>query len=229
MGKVKHHSNAHAKSPDKPTSPDDNWNIFLLYKVCSFTHQSPSLLTSFGSKPSQILSDWLTSHPTWPETWQVVNWSHRRKETDMIAHPLIKDMLNHIKLPSQVISYIMKGYSKPSATIKTKEWTTRPINIIRGVFQGDTLSPLIFPTPPSVPTQLYHNLKFHVDPLCTKSKLVQFVQLDGPKCANRQGLSVETFLSWVCGWNTNLKTVRSYLANIPTRCSSHPFLPWGWL
>ena len=60
-----------------------------------------------------------------------------------IAHPLIKDMLNHIKLRSQVISYIMKGYSKLSATIKTKEWTTHPIDIKCGVFQGDTLSPLI--------------------------------------------------------------------------------------
>ena len=58
-----------------------------------------------------------------------------------IAHPMIRDMLNHIKLPSQVISYIMSGYSKLSATVKMKEWTS---NIKHGVFQGDTLSPLIF-------------------------------------------------------------------------------------
>ena len=61
-----------------------------------------------------------------------------------IAHALISDMLNHIKLPSQVISYVMNGYSKLSATVKTKEWTTLPFSIKHGVFQGDTLSPLIF-------------------------------------------------------------------------------------
>ena len=61
-----------------------------------------------------------------------------------IAHRLIRDMLNHNKFPSQVISYIMSGYSKLSATVKTKEWTSLPFNIKRGVFQGDTLSPLIF-------------------------------------------------------------------------------------
>ena len=61
-----------------------------------------------------------------------------------IAHPLIRDMLNHIKLPSQVISYIMNCYSKLSATVKTKEWTSLSFNIKRGVFHGDALSPLIF-------------------------------------------------------------------------------------
>ena len=60
-----------------------------------------------------------------------------------IAHPLKSDMLNHIKLPSQVISHIMGGYSKLSVSVKTKKWTT-PFNIKRGIFQGDTLSPLIF-------------------------------------------------------------------------------------
>ena len=39
----------------------------------------------------------------------------------LIAHPLISDMFNHIKLPSQVISYIMNDYSKLSATVETKE------------------------------------------------------------------------------------------------------------
>ena len=67
-------------------------------------------------------------------------------------------MLNHIKLPPQVISYIMSGYSKLSATIKTKEWTILPFNIKRGVFQGDTLSPLIFLVAFNPLIQVYDNL-----------------------------------------------------------------------
>ena len=61
-----------------------------------------------------------------------------------IANPLIRDMLYHIKLPTQVLSHIMDGYSKLSASVKTKNWTTPRFNIKRSVFQGDTLSPLIF-------------------------------------------------------------------------------------
>ena len=61
-----------------------------------------------------------------------------------IAHSLIRDMFDHMKLPSQITSYIMNGYSKLSAIVKTKKWSTPPFSIKRGVFQGDTLSPLIF-------------------------------------------------------------------------------------
>ena len=61
-----------------------------------------------------------------------------------VSHELILDMLSHCKLPPEVISYIANLYSKLTAYVKTKNWSTDKFKISRGVFQGDTLSPLIF-------------------------------------------------------------------------------------
>ena len=58
-----------------------------------------------------------------------------------ISHQLIFDILHHCKLPIQFINYITSLYSKLSAYIKTKHWSTQSFKVERGVFQGDTLSP----------------------------------------------------------------------------------------
>ena len=50
----------------------------------------------------------------------------------------------HIQLPLEVRSYISSAYSQLTARIVTKNWSTPSFPISRGVFQGDTLSPLIF-------------------------------------------------------------------------------------
>ena len=61
-----------------------------------------------------------------------------------VSHELILDMLVHCKLSQEVISYITSLYSKLTAYVKTRKWSTDKFKIGRGVFQGDTLSPLIF-------------------------------------------------------------------------------------
>ena len=61
-----------------------------------------------------------------------------------VPHQLIYDMLAHIQLPFQVRSYISSAYSQLTAQVVTKHWSTPSFPISRGVFQGDTLSPLIF-------------------------------------------------------------------------------------
>ena len=64
-----------------------------------------------------------------------------------VAHGLITDILTHIKLPdSLLITYISNGYSKLTASVKTEDWRTPMFEIKRGMFQGDTLSPVIFLT-----------------------------------------------------------------------------------
>ena len=52
--------------------------------------------------------------------------------------------LHHIKVPPELSLYIHNLYSNLSAFISTKQWITDMFPIERGVFQGDTLSPLIF-------------------------------------------------------------------------------------
>ena len=48
-----------------------------------------------------------------------------------VFHSLIRDMLAHIKFPPEIYSYI-------------KNWFASSFPISKGVFKGDTLSPLIF-------------------------------------------------------------------------------------
>ena len=61
-----------------------------------------------------------------------------------VPHNLILDMLSHIQLPSEVTSYIAQCYSKLEAQVSTKDWSTSHFAICRSIFQGDTLSPLLF-------------------------------------------------------------------------------------
>ena len=61
-----------------------------------------------------------------------------------ISHQLIADMLKHICIPTPVISYISNAYSQLKGFASSPNWTTNVFPIERGVFQGDTLSPMIF-------------------------------------------------------------------------------------
>ena len=61
-----------------------------------------------------------------------------------VSHSLIRDMLAHIRLPPEICSYINSTYSQLTAYVETKDWSTPCFPISKGVFQGDTLSPLIF-------------------------------------------------------------------------------------
>ena len=53
-------------------------------------------------------------------------------------------MLNYLHLSKEIVLYVKSLYSSLSAHIATKDWNTSPFPITRGVFQGDTLSPLLF-------------------------------------------------------------------------------------
>ena len=61
-----------------------------------------------------------------------------------IAHGLIHDTLEALKVPAQVRKYIRNLYAQLKATIRTKQWSSPEFSVKRGVFQGDTLSPIIF-------------------------------------------------------------------------------------
>ena len=53
-------------------------------------------------------------------------------------------MLHHIHVPAQIQEYVSHTYSKLTAEIHTDNWKSLPFQISRGVFQSDTLSPLLF-------------------------------------------------------------------------------------
>uniref|UniRef100_A0A1X7V842 Uncharacterized protein n=1 Tax=Amphimedon queenslandica TaxID=400682 RepID=A0A1X7V842_AMPQE len=52
-----------------------------------------------------------------------------------IHHSFIKDMLRTVNQPPSIIFYITDLYSKLSASIMTRQWSTPSFKILRGVFQ----------------------------------------------------------------------------------------------
>ena len=61
-----------------------------------------------------------------------------------IPHDLITDMLQLVRIPEKISNYIRHCYRNMTAYIHNEEWTTSSFSITQGVFQGDTLSPVIF-------------------------------------------------------------------------------------
>jgi len=61
-----------------------------------------------------------------------------------VSHRLIFDMLRAVKVPTFFLDYIFSFYSQLLVTVMSDYWKTAPIPFQRGVFQGDTLSPMIF-------------------------------------------------------------------------------------
>ena len=61
-----------------------------------------------------------------------------------ISHQLVNDILAHLKIPEFVRLYIRDAYTHLQAYVSTKKWLTPLFSITRGVFQGDTMSPIIF-------------------------------------------------------------------------------------
>ena len=47
-------------------------------------------------------------------------------------------------MPTEICTYIKSTYSQLTASVSTRNWRTNTFSISQGIFQGDTLSPLIF-------------------------------------------------------------------------------------
>ena len=61
-----------------------------------------------------------------------------------VSHQLIFDMLEAVKVPPSFKDYVQSFYSQFFVIVKGNSWETDQIPFKRGVFQGDTLSPIIF-------------------------------------------------------------------------------------
>ena len=61
-----------------------------------------------------------------------------------VRHDLIGYVLNHYKLPHWLTTYKTNLYCDITGTMPTKRFLTAKIPLKCGVFQGDTLLPIIF-------------------------------------------------------------------------------------
>lgn len=103
---------------------------------------------SQGCKELLVIDELLTKHCKTKLRNISVAWIDYRKAFDSIPHSWLMEVLKLYKIDNSVISLIEKAMStwRTTATIKQENIniTTDRIKISRGIFQGDSLSPLLF-------------------------------------------------------------------------------------
>ena len=71
-------------------------------------------------------------------------WLDLKNAFGSVRHDLLRYVLNLYKLPHWLTTYITNLYSGITGTVSTKSYSTAKIPLKCGVFQGDTLSPILF-------------------------------------------------------------------------------------
>ena len=61
-----------------------------------------------------------------------------------VPHDLLLYVMSHYHIPNTIIAYITRLYSKLQGQVCKKEWETEIFKFLRGVFQGDPFSGIIF-------------------------------------------------------------------------------------
>jgi hypothetical protein len=74
----------------------------------------------------------------------VINWLDLANAFGSVKHSLITFALGWYHVPSKCINLIKLYYSSLYARVVTKNWSTNLIAFLKGVFQGCTISPILF-------------------------------------------------------------------------------------
>ena len=73
-----------------------------------------------------------------------VGWIEYRKAYDMVPHSWIKEVLMSLRIADNVTQFLIKSMEGWSTTLTSNGESLGEVNINRGTFQGDSLSPLLF-------------------------------------------------------------------------------------
>ena len=73
-----------------------------------------------------------------------ITWFDLEDAFGSVSHMLIPLVMEYYNLPKQIISYICDLYSKLKGKVHTQNWETEVFNFLKGVFQGDPFSGVIF-------------------------------------------------------------------------------------
>ena len=71
-------------------------------------------------------------------------WLDLKDAFGSVPHVLIPYVMSYYHIPQQIITYITSLYSKLEGKVCTKEWESEFFKFLRGVFQGDPFSGIIF-------------------------------------------------------------------------------------
>ena len=134
-----------------------------------------------------------------------VCWLDLANAFGSVHHDLITFSLAHYHAPPQLIHLVSSLYSGLSAVVSTDAWTTNPIHLQLGVYQGDPLSFIIFNTVMNTLvdsiTQRCSHLGYSLNSTSSKVNLLQYADDtsligDGPaSCQHLLGVT-ESWLSW---------------------------------
>ena len=71
-------------------------------------------------------------------------WFDLQDAFGSVAHELIPYVMEHYHIPKQIIAYIISLYSKLEGKVVTRDWESELFKFLKGVFQGDPFSGIIF-------------------------------------------------------------------------------------
>ena len=73
-----------------------------------------------------------------------ITWFDLEDAFGSVPHVLIPHVMSYYHLPKSIIAYITSLYSQLRGNVLTKNWETDLFNFLKGVFQGDPYSGVIF-------------------------------------------------------------------------------------
>ena len=78
------------------------------------------------------------------KTHLAMGWVDYKKAYDMVPHSLIREVLGDMKTSRNVVKLILNSMEKWKTRLECDGNALGTVNIKRGIFQGDSLSPLLF-------------------------------------------------------------------------------------
>ena len=73
-----------------------------------------------------------------------VGWIDYRKAYDMVPHSWIREVLTSLKIADNISDFLINSMVGWSTTLTSNGENLGDVDINRGIFQGDSLSPLLF-------------------------------------------------------------------------------------
>ena len=161
-----------------------------------------------------------------------VAWLDLANAFGSVHHDLIAFCLAHYHAPQQTTQLVSELYGGLSEFISTKSWTTVPIRLQLGAYQGDPLSVVIFNT-------VMNTLVYSITLCCSKpgynlssfSSAINLLQYaddttpigDGPASCQRLLDVTESWLSWT-GMRANIPKCASVAIKASTGKARNPNL-----
>ena len=134
-----------------------------------------------------------------------VFWLHLTNAFGSFHHELIRFSLSHYHATQVMASTISNLYEDLTGVISSKAWTTNPIHLQIGVYQGDPLSVLVFNTVMNTLvdtiTKQYPDLGYSHSSSPCSTNLLQYADdtsliVDGPSSCRSLLAATESWLTW---------------------------------